>query len=89
MRACSAVLLTLLVPLTQVSCMPWSDSELAEETYLLQEKLAELNRKGVLTINSQVRPRRGLSFLLTDPSVEDPRQFDTACSCVAKIQSAS
>ncbi len=33
--------------------LPWSDDELAPETSILQEKLAEINRYGFLTINSQ------------------------------------
>ncbi|CAG0925615.1 unnamed protein product, partial [Notodromas monacha] len=37
----------------KVTTMPWSDAELEPETFLLKDKLAELNRKGILTINSQ------------------------------------
>lgn len=32
---------------------PWTDEELSSETSLIQEKLVEFNRRGILTINSQ------------------------------------
>ncbi|XP_043931178.1 methylenetetrahydrofolate reductase [Protopterus annectens] len=37
----------------KVSCLPWNDDPLAPETNLLKEQLEKVNRKGVLTINSQ------------------------------------
>lgn len=40
------------VPL-QVTALPWNDDELAAETGQLVERLASLNQRGVLTINSQ------------------------------------
>ena len=33
--------------------MPWNDEELCPETDLIADKLANLNKRGVLTINSQ------------------------------------
>ena len=39
----------------KVTKIPWNDEELSSETSLLKEKLSEFNKKGVLTINSQVR----------------------------------
>ena len=38
----------------KVTKMPWNDENLSSETLYLQEKLSEFNKKGVLTINSQV-----------------------------------
>ena len=38
----------------KVTKMPWNDENLSSETSYLQEKLSEFNKKGVLTINSQV-----------------------------------
>ncbi|CAG7828543.1 unnamed protein product [Allacma fusca] len=37
----------------KVTRIPWNDDELSEETIPISEKLATLNRRGVLTINSQ------------------------------------
>lgn len=34
-------------------CLPWNDEPLATETNLLKEELGKVNRRGVLTINSQ------------------------------------
>jgi len=42
----------------KVSKIAWNDEELSKETSFLQEKLSEYNRKGVLTINSQVKPEK-------------------------------
>lgn len=33
--------------------IPWNEEELAAETMLIASELADLNRRGVLTINSQ------------------------------------
>lgn len=43
----------LTVPLCQVMCLPWNDEPLAQETNLLKDELEKVNRRGVLTINSQ------------------------------------
>ncbi|XP_027514042.1 methylenetetrahydrofolate reductase isoform X3 [Corapipo altera] len=37
----------------RVTCMPWNDDPLATETNLLKEQLEKVNRRGILTINSQ------------------------------------
>lgn len=37
----------------QVLCLPWNDEPLAQETNLLKDELEKVNRRGVLTINSQ------------------------------------
>ncbi|KAG7274842.1 hypothetical protein CRUP_038815, partial [Coryphaenoides rupestris] len=37
----------------EVICLPWNDEALAPETNLLKEELEKVNRRGVLTINSQ------------------------------------
>ncbi|XP_055966914.1 methylenetetrahydrofolate reductase (NADPH) [Sorex fumeus] len=37
----------------QVTCLPWNDEPLAPETDLLKEQLLRVNRRGLLTINSQ------------------------------------
>lgn len=34
-------------------CLPWNDEPLAQETNLLKAQLEKVNRRGVLTINSQ------------------------------------
>lgn len=34
-------------------CLPWNDEPLAPETNLLKDELEKVNRRGVLTINSQ------------------------------------
>lgn len=34
-------------------CLPWNDEPLAPETNLLNDELEKVNRRGVLTINSQ------------------------------------
>lgn len=34
-------------------CLPWNDDPLAPETNLLKNELEKVNRRGVLTINSQ------------------------------------
>lgn len=39
--------------LWQVMCLPWNDEPLAPETNLLKDELEKVNRRGVLTINSQ------------------------------------
>lgn len=39
--------------LSQVTCLPWNDEPLAAETSLMKEELLRVNRRGVLTINSQ------------------------------------
>ena len=38
----------------KITKMAWNDENLSSETSYLQEKLSEFNKKGVLTINSQV-----------------------------------
>ncbi|XP_005528360.1 methylenetetrahydrofolate reductase (NADPH) isoform X4 [Poecile atricapillus] len=37
----------------KVTCMPWNDDPLATETNLLKDQLEKVNRRGILTINSQ------------------------------------
>lgn len=37
----------------QVLCLPWNDEPLAQETNLLKDELEKVNKRGVLTINSQ------------------------------------
>uniref|UniRef100_W5L444 Methylenetetrahydrofolate reductase (NADPH) n=1 Tax=Astyanax mexicanus TaxID=7994 RepID=W5L444_ASTMX len=37
----------------KVMCLPWNDDPLAPETNMLKEELEKVNRRGVLTINSQ------------------------------------
>ena len=37
----------------QVTCLPWNDEPLAAETSLMKEELLRVNRRGILTINSQ------------------------------------
>uniref|UniRef100_A0A3Q1C0U9 Methylenetetrahydrofolate reductase (NADPH) n=1 Tax=Amphiprion ocellaris TaxID=80972 RepID=A0A3Q1C0U9_AMPOC len=37
----------------KVLCLPWNDEPLASETNLLKDELEKVNRRGVLTINSQ------------------------------------
>ncbi|XP_042562450.1 methylenetetrahydrofolate reductase [Clupea harengus] len=37
----------------KVMCLPWNDDPLAPETNLLKNELEKVNRRGVLTINSQ------------------------------------
>ncbi|XP_054435714.1 methylenetetrahydrofolate reductase (NADPH) isoform X2 [Pteronotus mesoamericanus] len=37
----------------RVTCLPWNDEPLAAETGLMKEELLRVNRRGVLTINSQ------------------------------------
>ncbi|KAL8198291.1 UNVERIFIED_CONTAM: hypothetical protein K2H54_003646 [Gekko kuhli] len=37
----------------KVTCLPWNDDPLAPETNLLKEELAKVNKRGILTINSQ------------------------------------
>nr|XP_028572254.1 methylenetetrahydrofolate reductase-like [Podarcis muralis] len=37
----------------KVTCLPWNDDPLAPETNLMKEELAKVNRRGILTINSQ------------------------------------
>lgn len=37
----------------KVMCLPWNDDPLAPETNLLKDELEKVNRRGVLTINSQ------------------------------------
>lgn len=34
-------------------CLPWNDDPLAPETNMLKDALAKVNRRGILTINSQ------------------------------------
>ncbi|KAF6110218.1 methylenetetrahydrofolate reductase [Phyllostomus discolor] len=38
-----------------VTCLPWNDEPLAAETSLMKEELLRVNRRGILTINSQPR----------------------------------
>jgi len=47
-----------------VKLLPWNDLPLAKETQVIQGELAEVNRQGVLTTNSQP-PINGLPS--TDP----------------------
>jgi len=49
-----------------VKRIPWDDSELIAETILISDKLACINKRGVLTINSQPRVNCASS---SDPSV--------------------
>ena len=52
----SSSLYTLLyLPLSQVTHIPWQQDALAPETGLIVGDLVELNKRGVLTINSQPR----------------------------------
>ncbi|XP_044138018.1 methylenetetrahydrofolate reductase [Bufo gargarizans] len=37
----------------KVTCLPWNDDPLAQETGLLKDQLERVNKRGVLTINSQ------------------------------------
>ncbi|XP_043854162.1 methylenetetrahydrofolate reductase isoform X2 [Dromiciops gliroides] len=37
----------------RVTCLPWNDEPLAAETSLMKEELQKVNRRGILTINSQ------------------------------------
>ncbi|XP_063799944.1 methylenetetrahydrofolate reductase (NADPH) [Pseudophryne corroboree] len=37
----------------KVTCLPWNDDPLAQETNLLKEELEKVNKRGILTINSQ------------------------------------
>ena len=37
----------------QVNKTPWNNDELSPETFAIADKLASLNRRGILTINSQ------------------------------------
>ncbi|KAM8926956.1 methylenetetrahydrofolate reductase (NADPH) [Pelodytes ibericus] len=37
----------------KVTCLPWNDDPLAQETNLLKEELQKVNTRGILTINSQ------------------------------------
>ena len=46
--------------------IPWSDDELNLETSIIQEKLAAINKRGVMTINSQPNINAAPS---TDPKV--------------------
>lgn len=46
--------------------IPWVDEELNPETSLIQEKLAAVNKRGVMTINSQPNINAAPS---TDPNV--------------------
>lgn len=39
--------------LFKVCSMPWNDEELSPETNLIKEQLEAINKRGVLTINSQ------------------------------------
>ncbi|XP_037772828.1 methylenetetrahydrofolate reductase-like [Penaeus monodon] len=39
----------------KVTKVPWNDDELSSETSLLTDKLADFNKRGILTINSQPR----------------------------------
>merc|ERR1711923_600134 len=50
----------------KVTRLPWDDDEIVAETALISEQLADINRRGVLTINSQPRINCAPS---TDPSV--------------------
>ncbi|XP_069803326.1 methylenetetrahydrofolate reductase (NADPH) isoform X3 [Dendropsophus ebraccatus] len=37
----------------KVTCLPWNDDPLAQETNLLKDQLERVNKRGILTINSQ------------------------------------
>ncbi|XP_073441140.1 methylenetetrahydrofolate reductase (NADPH) [Dendrobates tinctorius] len=37
----------------KVTCLPWNDDPLAPETNLLKDQLEKVNKRGILTINSQ------------------------------------
>ncbi|KAM9299174.1 methylenetetrahydrofolate reductase (NADPH) [Gastrophryne carolinensis] len=37
----------------KVNCLPWNDDPLAQETNLLKDELEKVNKRGILTINSQ------------------------------------
>lgn len=37
----------------RVTCLPWNDDPLAQETNLLKDQLEKFNKRGILTINSQ------------------------------------
>ncbi|KAG8568417.1 hypothetical protein GDO81_013991 [Engystomops pustulosus] len=37
----------------KVTCLPWNDDPLAQETNLLKDQLEKVNKRGILTINSQ------------------------------------
>ncbi|XP_039210952.1 methylenetetrahydrofolate reductase [Crotalus tigris] len=37
----------------KVTCLPWNDDPLAAETNLMKDELVKVNRRGILTINSQ------------------------------------
>ncbi|XP_032087921.1 methylenetetrahydrofolate reductase isoform X3 [Thamnophis elegans] len=37
----------------KVTCLPWNDDPLASETNLMKDELVKVNRRGILTINSQ------------------------------------
>ena len=39
----------------KITKIAWNDEELSSETSFLKDKLSEFNKKGVLTINSQVQ----------------------------------
>lgn len=39
--------------LFKVTKIPWEDGPLSEETSIINKRLADMNKKGVLTINSQ------------------------------------
>lgn len=38
----------------QITKIPWNDEKLSPETALVKDKLSDFNKRGVLTINSQV-----------------------------------
>lgn len=46
--------------------LPWNDDNFSNETSLIVDKLAEINKRGVLTINSQPNVNAAMS---TDPCV--------------------
>lgn len=50
----------------KISAMPWFDSPLAKESVAIRDQLIELNRNGLLTVNSQPRVNGAPS---EDPSV--------------------
>ncbi|XP_005996631.1 methylenetetrahydrofolate reductase isoform X1 [Latimeria chalumnae] len=50
----------------KVTCLPWNDDPLAPETNLLKEQLERVNKRGILTINSQPNINGSAS---TDPVV--------------------
>lgn len=57
---------TNILNILKVKYIPWVDEELNPETSMIQEKLAAVNKRGVMTINSQPNVNGAPS---TDPRV--------------------